>query len=119
MPEDTMEAIFAAALKHENAILLSVYGYYTINRRGNFSKGLALFKRAVRLSPREPQLWMNLIKLLIAMQEPAEAEENLRLFMSADTHGGNTTDYEKLQEAIDELRKPKPPAAQFGSSGDG
>jgi tetratricopeptide (TPR) repeat protein len=119
MPEDAMEAIFAAALKHENAILLSVYGYYTINRRGNFSKGLALFKRAVRLSPREPQLWMNLIKLLIAMQEPAEAEENLRLFMSADTHGGNTTDYEKLQEAIDELRKPKPPAAQFGSSGDG
>ncbi|MGB7934466.1 MAG: tetratricopeptide repeat protein [Gammaproteobacteria bacterium] len=114
-----MESIFALALKHENAILLSVYGYYTINKRGNFTKGLALFNRAVKLSPREPQLWMNLIKLLIVMQRPDEAEEKLRLFMAANTHGGNASDYQRLQESIDELRKVQSTSTQPGTSEDG
>ena len=83
----------------------AIYGYYTINKRGNFPKGLVLFKRAVELSPREPQLWINLIKLLIVMQRPDEAEEKLMLFMATDTHGGNAADYHGLQESIDELRK--------------
>jgi tetratricopeptide (TPR) repeat protein len=119
VPPETMESIFALALKHENAILLSVYGYYTINKRGNFPKGLALFNRAVKLSPREPQLWINLIKLLVVMQRPDEAEETLTRFIAADTHGGNSSDYHRLQKSINELRKMQSSSTQSSSSGDG
>jgi protein O-mannosyl-transferase len=119
VPPEMMESIFALALKHENPILLSIYGYYTINKRGDFPKGLALFNRAVEHSPREPQLWINLIKLLIVMQMPDEAEEKLRLFMAADTHGGSVGDYHKLQESINSLRKAQSSSAQINTSGDG
>ena len=113
-----MEPIFALALKHENALLLSLYGYYTINKRGNFPKGLALFNRAVERSRREPQLWINLIKLLIVMQRPDEAEEKLRLFMAADTYGGNKMDFGRLQKSIDALRKTQSSTAQISTSGE-
>ena len=119
VPPETMESIFALALKHKNARLVSTYGYYTINKRGNFPKGLALFTRAVELSPREPQFWVNLIRLLIVMQRPDEAEEKLRLFMATDTHGGNASDYQRLQKSIDELRKVQSSSTQASTSGDG
>jgi protein O-mannosyl-transferase len=118
VPPETMESIFALALKHENARLISTYGYYTINKRGNFPKGLTLFNRAVELSPREPQFWMNLIRLLIVMRRPDEAEDKLRLFMATDTHGGNASDYRRLQESIDELRKALSSSTQASTSGD-
>lgn len=119
VPPETMESIFALALKHKNAQLVSTYGYYTINKRGNFPKGLALFTRAVELSPREPQFWVNLIRLLVVMQKPDAAEEKLRLFMATDTHGGNASDYKKLQGYIDELRKAQSSSTQASTSGDG
>jgi hypothetical protein len=119
VPPEMMESIFALALEHENGILLSIYGYYTINKRGNFPKGLALFKRGVELSPREPQQWINLIKLLIVMQRPDEAEEKLALFMAADTHGGNEMDYRRLKESIEALRKAQSSSTQASTSGDG
>jgi tetratricopeptide (TPR) repeat protein len=119
VPAETMESIFALALKHENPIVLSIYGYYTINKRGNFPKGLALFNRAVERSPLEPQLWINLIKLLVVMQRPDQAEEKLKLFMAADTHGGNGEDYLRLQQSIDALRKTRSSSAKIVTSGDG
>jgi tetratricopeptide (TPR) repeat protein len=119
VPPEMMESIFALALEHENGILLSIYGYYTINKRGNFPKGLALFNRAVELNPHEPQLWINLIKLLIVMQRPDEAEETLTRFIAADTHGGNAADYRGLRQSIDELRKTQSSATQINTSGDG
>ncbi len=118
VPPETMESIFASAFKHENAQLLSLYGYYTINKRGNFPKGLALFNRAVKLSPHEPQLWINLINLLIVMQKPDEAEAKLRLFMAADTYGGSEEDYRGLQESIDELRKTQSFSTKISTSGE-
>jgi tetratricopeptide (TPR) repeat protein len=102
---ETMESIFSLALRHRNARVETIYGYYTINKRGNFDKGLALFRHAVELRPQEPQLWINLIKLLIAMKRPDEAQEQLGLFMTAGTHGGNDTDYSRLQVSIDNLRR--------------
>jgi tetratricopeptide (TPR) repeat protein len=115
---EMMESIFARALKQENAVLLSIYGYYTINKRGNFDKGLQLFKRAVDLGPREPQLWINLIKLLIVMRRPDEAESTLRLFRAADTHGGNEDDYRILQQAINKLRESQSTSTQTSISGE-
>ena len=119
IPPETMEAIFSEALKHENVILLSIYGFYTVNKRGDFHKGLELFNRVVQLRPREPRYWDNLIRLLIVMQRPDEAEEKLRLFMTANTYGGNETDYRRLQESIDALRKKQSTSAQITTPGDG
>jgi hypothetical protein len=119
VPPERMEAIFSEALKHDNAILLSIYGFYTVNKRGDFHKGLMLFNQVVQLSPHEPLHWINLIKLLIIMQRPDEAEEKLRMFMAADTYGGNGEDYRHLQESIDALRKTQSSSAQISTSGDG
>ena len=118
IPPDTMEPIFHAALRHKNAILLSTYGYYTINKRGDFRKGLELFNQAVELSPKEPQLWINLIKLLIAMQQPDRAEEKLMQFMKTATYGGNAEDYQNLKASIDTLRKSQPLMTQINNPGD-
>ena len=62
-----MEQMFQAASRDENPQILAVYGYYTINKRGNFGKGLELFTRTVELAPQEPQYWKNLINLLTVM----------------------------------------------------
>ena len=73
----------------------------------------------VELSPQEPRYWINLIKLLIVMQKPDEAEEKLMLFMAADTYGGNGDDYRSLRDSIDELRKTLSSSARISTSGNG
>ena len=99
-----MEAIFDLAMKKESARLLSVYGYYTINNRGNFEKGLTLFEHAVALAPREPQYRKNLINLLAVMGRLGEAELQLEQFKSADTHGNSQEFYDLMDNELDILR---------------
>jgi tetratricopeptide (TPR) repeat protein len=101
---ELMENIFGTAMKTENPKLLAIYGYYTINSRGNFDKGLELFERAVELDPREPQYWKNLINLLIVMRRPDEAERRLQEFKSVDTHGNSQKFYESIEKEINTLR---------------
>ena len=119
VPPEMMESIFALALKHENSFVLTIYGSYMINKRGDLSRGLTLFKRAVEVNPREPRLWINLIRLLVVMQRPDEAEEKLMSFEAANTHGGNADDFRGLQESIDALRKSLSSSAQARTPGDG
>jgi len=119
IPHETMEAIFEQALKNESAELVAIYGYYTINKRGNFDKGLELFKRAVELDPREPQRRINLINLLTVMGRFDEAEQQLALFRAGNTHGGNEGDYSRLQEAIDAGRKEYMPTPRLENSENG
>ena len=101
---EIMEAIFDLAMKKENARLVSVYGYYTINSRGNFEKGLDLFKHAVELDPREPQYRKNLINLLAVMGRLDETERQLQQFKSADTHGNSQEFYELMESELSILR---------------
>ena len=44
---ETVERIFAAALRNGNTRIQTVYGYYLINHHGKFHEGLALFERVV------------------------------------------------------------------------
>jgi tetratricopeptide (TPR) repeat protein len=112
-PHEKMEKMFMLALENPSldhaprlqAQTVSIYGIYTINIRGDFHKGLKLFTRAVELEPKEPQRWINLINLLTVMQRFDEAEQKLALFMATETHGGNSGDYQKLQEKIDQQRE--------------
>jgi tetratricopeptide (TPR) repeat protein len=101
---ERMETLFNIALKQENARLVSVYGYYTINSRGNFKKGLALFEHAVALDPREPQYRKNLINLLAVMGRLDDAERQLEQFKTADTHGNSQEFYEAMENEINTLR---------------
>ena len=99
-----MEAIFDLAMKKKNARLVSVYGYYTINSRGNFEKGLDLFKHAVELDPSEPQYRKNLINLLAVMERLDDAELQLEQFKTADTHGNSQQFYELMESELNILR---------------
>jgi tetratricopeptide (TPR) repeat protein len=86
---DRMEALFEIVLQKPDAKLVAAYGYYSINTRNNFEKGLELFYQAVALNPREPQYRKNLINLLLYMQRFDEAGRQLEAFKQADTFGNS------------------------------
>ncbi len=104
VPVETMERIFSAAVESGNARIVSVYGFYTINKRGNFTKGLELFNQVVETSPGEPQYWKNLINLLIVMARFDEAERRLGEFKALELVGSSESDFRMLQEEIDRIR---------------
>jgi len=79
----------------------AVYGYYTINLRENFEKGRKLFFQAVKSDPRDAQRRINLVKLLIVMYDFDTAEQQLELFMAAETHSGSEKDFRILREDIE------------------
>ena len=70
------------------------------------------------LDPREPQRRINLINLLIVMNDFDAAEQQLNLFMAADTHSGSTEDYRMLKEEIETGRKVVETANTHESPGD-
>ncbi len=117
IPEATVDAIFQEALRTEHPQVLTIYGFYRINKRGDFSSGLTLFERALELDPRENQRWMNLINLLTVMQRFEEAEHKLEQFRVADTHRNNTRDYRTLRQDLDSVREQYKSLAQPGETG--
>ena len=104
VPDEVVDRIFETALREERAHLMSVYGYYTINKRSDFDKGLALFERAVERAPKEPQYWKNLINLLMVMARFDEAEERLDQFRKQRPYGSAESDFIMLQQEIDKGR---------------
>ena len=101
---ERMETLFDVALEEENARLVTAYGYYTINSRNNFEKGLTLFERVVDLAPGEPQYRKNLINLLVFMGRLDEAEQRLAQFKSATTHGNSKEFYAAIESDINTQR---------------
>jgi protein O-mannosyl-transferase len=104
IPDEEMQRIFTAALRNENSRIMTVYGFYSINRNDDFHKGLELFNRAVKLDPKEPQYWKNLVNLLMVMARPDEAEQRLHEFESLNLVGVTNSDYQALQDDIDKAR---------------
>jgi tetratricopeptide (TPR) repeat protein len=105
VPEEIMEKIFKAALQQENPETLTVYGYYSINKRGNFNKGLELFNRVVELAPQEPQYWKNLINLLTVMHRFDEAEQRLQGLMATRPNSMGASHFQVIQDEIDTARR--------------
>jgi len=105
IPEATMEAIFHEAMRTEHPEILTVYGFYRINKLRDFSGGLVLFERALELDPQENQRWKNLINLLTVMQRFEDAERKLEQFRLANTHQNSAGDYRILKQDIDSVRK--------------
>ncbi len=101
---ERMEALFAIVLQKPDAKLVSAYGYYSINTRGNFDKGLTLFRQAVELNPREPQYRKNLINLLLYMQKFDEAEQQLEAFRQADTYGNSQNFFDSVETELNAIQ---------------
>jgi hypothetical protein len=113
VPAEMIERMFSLVFDNESlqfnqarlAELKTVYGYYTINVRGNTRKGRELFTQAVNLSPKNYQHWENLVNLLIVMGEYDDAQQQLELLKTSNTHGGNEALYQMLQNEINTARK--------------
>ena len=113
VPAEMIERMFSLVFDNESlqfnqarlAELKTVYGYYTINVRGNPRKGRELFTQAVELSPQNYQYWENLVNLLIVMGEYDDAQQQLELLKTKNTHGGNDSLYQMLQNEINTARK--------------
>jgi tetratricopeptide (TPR) repeat protein len=105
IPDATVDAIFQEALHTENPEILTIYGFYRINKRADFSGGLTLFEHALELDPRESQRWKNLINLLTVMQRFEDAEHTLEQFRLANTHQNSASDYRILKQDIDSVRE--------------
>jgi hypothetical protein len=111
-PRATMEAIYDTVLNHESlrnagnreAHAYTSYGFYLINVHGEFRQGLEYFYRAVEAKPETVQHWINLIKVLVAMQRAEEAEQQLELFRSSDIPGATRRDFNRLTGMIEDIR---------------
>jgi tetratricopeptide (TPR) repeat protein len=117
IPPATVDRIFREALRKENPEVLTIYGFYCINKQGDFNSGLALFERALELDPQENQRWMNLINLLTVMGRFEQAEHKLEEFKVADTHRNSTRDYRTLRKDLDSIREQRKGLAQPGETG--
>ena len=85
--------------------MLTIYGYFRINKLGDFQTGLDLFREVVEKFPNEPQHWINLVNLLIVMEHYEEAEQQLDRFRNAGSYGGNEALYKMLKDEIVTARK--------------
>jgi hypothetical protein len=111
-PRATMEAIYDTVLNHESlrnagnreAHAYTSYGFYLINVHGEFRQGLEYFYRAVEAKPGTVQHWINLIKVLVAMQRVEEAKQQLELFRSSDIPGATRRDFNRLTGMIEDIR---------------
>jgi hypothetical protein len=109
VPLDTMDLIMNTALQNKSlehlpgmyTELLNIYGQFVINKAGNFEKGYQLFSHAVEIQPREPQRWINLIRLQIAMNRMEEAKTTLHQFKSSNIRGSSAGEALELQNQID------------------
>jgi len=109
IPHATMDSMFHLVMQNPgleqtrdlHAEAATVFGYYTINVKGDFAQGLDLFTRAVELNPRQTQRWINLIKLLIHMGRLEEARQQLAYFRNTDTYNASDQDYRDLRLAIE------------------
>jgi thioredoxin-like negative regulator of GroEL len=91
----------------------ALYGSFAINTQKDLRKGHRLFTQAVAHRPRDMHYWQNLIRLLIAAGDLAEAEQKLELFRTTNTHGGNEAIYQVLQNSIDDARKQQAVSARL------
>ncbi|MEZ5542468.1 MAG: tetratricopeptide repeat protein [Pseudomonadota bacterium] len=106
IPHQEMDALLRLALDKSRASqLLTIYGFFRINKLGDFTTGLALFREVVERYPREAQHWINLVNLLIVMERYAEAEQTLARFRAAGSYGGSDSLYDMLADEIRTARR--------------
>lgn len=105
IPTDVMDELLTLGLENtKTPQLMTIYGYFRINKLGDFDTGLKLFREVVERFPGESQHWINLINLLIVMERYEDAERQLERLRTIDSYGGNAALYGMLQHEIDTAR---------------
>ncbi len=105
IPADVMEEFFKLALGNSKTPqLLTLYGYFRINKLGDFTTGLGIFREVVDRFPGESQHWVNLINLLIVMERYDDAERQLERLRNTSSYGGTTALFEMLEHEINTAR---------------
>jgi len=106
IPEQQLEDMFHIALEQTySSKLNAIYGVFKLNHQADFQAGLAIFTRVLEEQPRDPQFWINLMKLLLVMQRFDAAEQLLARFDQADVYGGKQATREVMSRALEEARK--------------
>jgi len=121
VPVEKVETMFDLVLDNETTSLSkqriaeaeTLYGSFTINTQGDFRKGHSLFTRAVAHCPRDTQYRQNLVNMLVVMGKLNEAQQQLGLFRTANTYGGNESIYKTLQDSIDDAHKQQTTSAKL------
>lgn len=105
-PAEVMDELLTIAIKNTRTPqILTIYGFFRINKMGDFQAGLEIFREVVKRYPSESQHWINLINLLIVMERYAEAEQQLARLRNSDTYGGHDGLYEMLENEIHTARR--------------
>lgn len=110
-PRQTMEIIYQTTLNNNSlqgaerlGHVYASYATYQINALGRPDLGREYFIMAVKAAPKEPQHWINLLKLLLKMQDYDAAEHWLAAFRTADAIGATKHDYERFMSGISKGR---------------
>ena len=104
IPHQVFEKMFHVAMKGKHPHLLTIYGYYTINKLGDFDKGLEIFNRVVEIAPHESQYWRNLVNLLMVMYKFDEAQTVLQKYRTLKPLGSSDYIFNALQKDIEDGR---------------
>ncbi len=99
-PTDRMQRILTIARRRnpENANLDSITANYTLNILGDTSTARQLMLRATKLVPRQPQYWVNLIKLDVFLHRFDDAHVEIDTLESLNRLG-------RLDETIANMRQ--------------
>lgn len=102
-PTARMAAMFDAALSHgDNAEVLNIRADYVLNVTGDAQAALALWDRAIALSPRTAQYRINRARLLIALGRQTEAREAIAQLRQLGRWG----QYERAALELEARRSP-------------
>lgn len=105
IPADVMEEMLTLALANiRTSQLLTIYGFFRINKLGDFNTGLEVFREITERYPGESQHWVNLINLLIVMERYEDAEQQLAQLRNISSYGGNDTLFDMLESEINTAR---------------
>ncbi|MGB5541660.1 MAG: tetratricopeptide repeat protein [Gammaproteobacteria bacterium] len=106
IPTEVMDELLTLGLDNtKTPQLLTIYGFFRINKLGDFDSGLELFREVVERYPGESQHWVNLINLLIVMERYEDAERQLELLRTSNSYGGNAALYDMLENEINTARR--------------
>ena len=102
LPQDRMVAAFEAALAHPepSARLLATYGDYAWNLLDDRARGERLTAHAVRAAPAEPAYRITLARMLLALDRPAAAREQVRALQDMNLGGRFDSDIDSLSRQI-------------------
>jgi hypothetical protein len=102
LPQDRMVAAFEAALAHPepSARLLATYGDYVWNLLDDRTGGERLTARAVHAAPTEPAYRITLARMLLALDRPAVAREQVQALQGMNLGGRFDNDIANLSRQI-------------------